>query len=239
MLWKGLLTFSLVCMFIGNVYAEGEVGMEIIPNFEDEESLDMLNEELRRLRTDVNSVTDTDTDTDTNYIESGMIVVWGGAIADISSDWLLCDGSAVSRTTYADLFAAIGTTHGIGDGSTTFNLPNLTDRFVIHADADSGGTRDVGDTGGAHTSDVSHTHTVPNHTHDFATSSKYVTTAGTYRETVENGTDVAAAVGGSNVMRNVIQHYTDTDGTCETDSGGSATQDTLPKYYALAYIIKT
>ena len=44
--------------------------------------------------------------------------------------WLLCDGSAVDRTLYAALFAAIGTTYGSGNGSTTFNLPNLTDRFI-------------------------------------------------------------------------------------------------------------
>lgn len=43
---------------------------------------------------------------------------------------LLCNGAAVSRTTYAALFAAIGTTYGAGNGSTTFNLPNLTDRFI-------------------------------------------------------------------------------------------------------------
>lgn len=44
--------------------------------------------------------------------------------------WLLCDGSAVSRTTYAKLFSVIGTTYGSGNGSTTFNLPNLVDKFV-------------------------------------------------------------------------------------------------------------
>ena len=48
----------------------------------------------------------------------------------IPSGWLLCDGSAVSRTTYAELFAKIGTIHGVGDGTTTFNLPNLIDRVV-------------------------------------------------------------------------------------------------------------
>lgn len=45
-------------------------------------------------------------------------------------NYLLCDGSAVSRTNYADLFAVIGTTYGTGDGSTTFALPNLVGRFV-------------------------------------------------------------------------------------------------------------
>ena len=44
--------------------------------------------------------------------------------------YLLCNGAAVSRTTYANLFAAIGTTYGAGNGSTTFNLPNLTDKFI-------------------------------------------------------------------------------------------------------------
>ena len=48
----------------------------------------------------------------------------------IPDGYLLCDGSAVSRTTYAALFAVIGTTYGSGDGSTTFNLPNLSDGRV-------------------------------------------------------------------------------------------------------------
>lgn len=53
----------------------------------------------------------------------GSIIPYGGATAP--SGWFLCQGQAVSRTTYADLFAAIGTSFGTGDGSTTFNLPDL------------------------------------------------------------------------------------------------------------------
>lgn len=45
------------------------------------------------------------------------------------SKWRICNGAAISRTTYADLFAVIGTRFGTGDGSTTFNVPNLIDRF--------------------------------------------------------------------------------------------------------------
>lgn len=48
----------------------------------------------------------------------------------IPDGWLLCNGAAVSRTTYADLFAVIGTKWGTGDGSTTFNLPNCNNRFL-------------------------------------------------------------------------------------------------------------
>ena len=46
------------------------------------------------------------------------------------SGWLLCDGSAISRETYSALFDAVGTTYGTGDGSTTFNVPNLVDKFI-------------------------------------------------------------------------------------------------------------
>lgn len=53
-----------------------------------------------------------------------------GLCTNVPEGFLLCDGQAVSRTTYADLFAVIGTTFGEGDGSTTFNLPDLRSRFV-------------------------------------------------------------------------------------------------------------
>jgi microcystin-dependent protein len=58
---------------------------------------------------------------------SGMVVDFAGSTAP--EGWLECDGSAVSRTTYADLFAAIGVIHGSGDGSTTFNLPDARGIF--------------------------------------------------------------------------------------------------------------
>lgn len=48
----------------------------------------------------------------------------------VPTGYLLCDGAAVSRTMYPDLFSVIGTTYGAGDGSTTFNLPDLTDKFI-------------------------------------------------------------------------------------------------------------
>lgn len=58
---------------------------------------------------------------------TGIVVYHGGSYAP--TGWLVCDGSAVSRTTYADLYSAIGTTYGEGDGETTFNLPDLIDKF--------------------------------------------------------------------------------------------------------------
>lgn len=55
------------------------------------------------------------------------------AASSTRTGYLLCDGAAVSRTTYAALFAAIGTAYGVGDGSTTFNLPDLRGRFPLGA----------------------------------------------------------------------------------------------------------
>jgi len=79
-------------------------------------------------------------------LPAGAIVPFGGAAAP--AGWLLCDGAAVSRTTYAALFAAVGTTFGVGDGSTTFTLPDLRGRFPLgKAAAGTGST--LGGTGGA------------------------------------------------------------------------------------------
>ncbi|MBF0239812.1 MAG: tail fiber protein [SAR324 cluster bacterium] len=58
--------------------------------------------------------------------------------------WLFCDGSAVSRTTYAELYSAIGTTYGIGDGSTTFNLPDYRGYFLRGIDNSAGSDPDAG-----------------------------------------------------------------------------------------------
>jgi microcystin-dependent protein len=65
-------------------------------------------------------------------VPAGTIIDFAGS--NPPAGWFACDGAAVSRTTYADLFAAIGTIWGAGDGSTTFNVPNFTSRFRRHRD---------------------------------------------------------------------------------------------------------
>lgn len=91
-------------------------------------------------------------------IPTGMLAPFGGAAAP--TGWLLCDGSAVSRTTYADLFTAIGVTYGAGNGSTTFNVPDARGR-AIYGKAVSGTGSALGEQFGS----MSHTHTQPTHTH--------------------------------------------------------------------------
>lgn len=87
------------------------------------------------------------------------------AYSSPDTNFLLCDGTAVNRTTYASLFAKIGTTFGVGDGSTTFNLPNMKGRLPIGVDSTITAINAVGKTTGS----FDHTHSVPAHTHDIAT----------------------------------------------------------------------
>ncbi|MCI0636528.1 MAG: phage tail protein [Actinobacteria bacterium] len=90
-------------------------------------------------------------DTEENVNPTGSIIAYGADAAP--TGWLLCDGSAVSRTTFADLFAVIGETYGVGDGSTTFNVPDLRQRFPL-GKAASGTGATLGGTGGA----IDHVH---------------------------------------------------------------------------------
>jgi len=81
-------------------------------------------------------------------------VVWGYGGATAPTGWLLCDGAAVSRTTYAALFTAIGTTFGAGNGTTTFNIPLSTDRVPWGAGSiEPLGHNDAGS--------LNHSHTMP------------------------------------------------------------------------------
>jgi len=69
-------------------------------------------------------------------VPPGTVVAFGGTA--IPTGWLLCDGSALSRATYATLFATVGTLHGSGDGTTTFNLPDYRGRFLRGTDLATG-----------------------------------------------------------------------------------------------------
>ena len=78
-------------------------------------------------------------------IPTATIVPWSDS--SVPSGFLECDGTAVSRSTYADLFAIVGTTYGSGNGSTTFNVPDLQDNVAVG----KSGTKNLASTGGANT----------------------------------------------------------------------------------------
>jgi len=78
-------------------------------------------------------------------IPTATIVPWSAS--SVPSGFLECNGAAVSRSTYAALFAIVGTTYGAGDGASTFNLPDLQDNVAVG----KSGTKALASTGGANT----------------------------------------------------------------------------------------
>jgi microcystin-dependent protein len=82
----------------------------------------------------------------------------------IPEGWLLCNGQAVSRTVYSELFAILGTTHGAGDGSSTFNVPNIKGRTIVGRDPADTDFDTLGETGGSKTHTLN-LNEIPSHIH--------------------------------------------------------------------------
>lgn len=115
---------------------------------------------------EINKVTDDNMneikDTINTNTPVGSISLFAGTTAP--NGWLICDGSAVSRTTYANLFSVIGTTYGTGDGSTTFNIPDLQGRVPVGLDSSDTSFDTIGETGGEKTHTLT-TDEMPSHNH--------------------------------------------------------------------------
>jgi microcystin-dependent protein len=82
-------------------------------------------------------------------VPSGVISAYAGSTAP--SGYLLCDGTAVSRTTYSALYAVVGTTYGVGDNSSTFNVPNLKGKVAVGRDSSQSEFDNLGETSGEKT----------------------------------------------------------------------------------------
>jgi len=115
---------------------------------------------------EINKVTDDNMneikDTINTNTPVGSISLFAGTTAP--NGWLICDGSAVSRTTYANLFSVIGTTYGTGDGSTTFNIPNLKGKVPVGLDSSDTSFDTIGETGGEKTHTLTYDE-MPSHNH--------------------------------------------------------------------------
>jgi len=110
-------------------------------------------------------------------IPVGIILPYAGSSAP--NGYLICDGSAISRSTYASLFAVIGTTYGNGDGSTTFNLPDLRGRIPVGLH-NTGTFNSLGSTGGSETHVISIDELPPhNHTATISTAGEHTHTGTT------------------------------------------------------------
>ena len=127
------------------------------------------------------------------YTPSGTVNLYAGATAP--TGWLLCDGSAVSRTTYSELFTAIGTQYGAGDGTTTFNVPNLSGKVPVGLDSSDTDFDALGETGGSKTHTLTSAE-VPSHNHNAATNAQSSSNTGnasnTYTSGSLNNTNAAA-----------------------------------------------
>jgi microcystin-dependent protein len=167
-------------------------------------------------------------------VPTGVYLPFGGSTAP--DGYLLCNGSAVSRRTYAGLFAVIGTTFGVGDGSTTFNVPNLVNRLPIGA----GGLYAAGATGGSKDAIVvTHNHTATSAVADTG----HAHTGGEYSGSNTLGAGalgVHARLVGAPTAGNTGTTTTGvTVATTVDNSGASGTDANLPPYIASNFIIKT
>ena len=110
----------------------------------------------------------------------GTVVSYTGLNAP--TGWLICDGRAISRTTYANLFAIIGTQYGAGDGSTTFNIPNLKGKVVVGLDTTDTDFNAIGKIGGEKTHILTvdeipaHNHSIKYSEYDMDFGNKFLTT---------------------------------------------------------------
>ena len=155
------------------------------------------------------------------------------AFTSVPTGWLECDGSTISRTTYADLFAVIGETFGAGDGSTTFQIPDLRGEFI--RGYDNGRDVDTGRTFGSAQADAFEQHT---HTNSVSTDGSHVHS-------------VPLADSGGNPSSNYLSgaDLNVTSGSLNTGYGGSHTHtvtiddagteaETRPRNIALMFCIK-
>ncbi len=157
-----------------------------------------------------------------NMLPAGVLVPYAGTVSPDTSIWLLCDGQAVSRTTYAVLFALVSTTFGVGDGSTTFDIPDLRGRVAIGMDNYAGGAANrvtdteadsLGGTLGTETHQLV-TSEMPAHTHGNSPKEQATTHVGS---------------GSSSFKIDLGQSIS---------AGGDGAHKNMPPYMALGYLIK-
>lgn len=170
--------------------------------------------------------------TGTSGVAAGLMFVWPGDPNALPSGLLPCNGMAVSREQYANLFAAIGTKYGAGDGHTTFNLPNVQDRVLIGAS----GTKPWGSSGGSNSVVLSEAQLPviapvvndPGHVHgqEISATATGAGVLGTQGANKVNDTTVGATAGAAT-------------GITIAPFGGGAPIDVTPAYIAATWVIQT
>jgi microcystin-dependent protein len=150
---------------------------------------------------------------------SGSITMYGGGSAP--TDWLLCSGAAVSRSTYSALFSVIGTTYGVGDGSSTFNLPDFGGKGPMGYKSDNSKFDALAETGGEETHTLS-TSEMPSHTHTVVA-----------RNPASSG-----STGGPGLEYEPSANWHSTGTQTSNATGGGSAHDVLDPYLTVNFIIK-
>jgi microcystin-dependent protein len=162
-------------------------------------------------------------------VPTGSVTAFAGSTAP--TNFLLCDGTAVSRTTYAELFALISTTYGIGDGSTTFNVPNLKGRMPVGADSTQTEFDTLAETGGAKTVTLTDAELPPTQIR--------VNDGGTLFPLFGAGASTSAGYFGRPGVEFPNSLNTGNAARGAQIAGGGGSHNNLQPYIVLNYIIKT
>ena len=200
-------------------------------------------------------------------VATGIVEMYAGATAP--TGYLLCDGAAVSRSTYSALFAITSTTYGAGDGSTTFNVPNLSGRMVMGAGTGTGlnasgtgapsGTAQTARTRGQWLGEETHlltTAELASHTHANTVSGGSTGNAGSHSHTGSpyevlqykapsgntalSASNQWAGSGSGTITNTVADHsHTFTPSINNVAAGGGSRHDTIPPVLVMNFIIKT
>ena len=171
-------------------------------------------------------------------VPTGCIVPFAGTSAGTPSGFLLCHGQAVSRSTYSGLFSVITSIYGDGDGSSTFNLPDLRGRVIAGQD-DMGGTsanRLTGQTGGVDGDTLGGSGGAETHTLTEAQLAAHTHGAGSY--VINTGGDSAQNSTNGAVFRQDLTQTTPVSGSSGSTGSGSAHNIVQPTFI-LNYVIKT
>lgn len=154
-----------------------------------------------------------------SLLPAGSMINYAGATAP--AGWLMCDGTAYSRSVYATLFKVLGTSYGVGDGSTTFNVPNTAGKTIRGVN----GSYLLGQSGGAESVVIS-ADNLPQHRHGY---------------NLAAGTGYTAADGSTGNRASQTQNYTNADQTYLNSSNTLTTNSAVAivnTYVAVPFIIR-